>query len=227
MFESCSQPTSRLRQARIHPTQTTLVRAGVFCFVANSRGRMNLPQLINNLGRGRFLPAWPRMGYDLGMKIKIFVTGGTIDDLEYDSLDKAPKNHQSLIQKLLQLGRLKVDYQVGVLMQKDSRFVTDEDRKLIYKKCQEAETDRIVVTHGTLTMPDTAKYLGAKKLDKTVVFLGSAIPANKDKSDALFNLGAAITAVQLLPHGVYVTMNGKIFSWDNVRKHKGYFEEER
>ncbi len=161
------------------------------------------------------------------MKIKILITGGTIDDLEYDSLDKAPKNHQSLIPELLKLARLKVEYDFEILKQKDSRFITENDRELIFQKCRDAETDRIVITHGTLTMPDTARYLGQKKLDKTVVLLGSAIPANKDKSDALFNLGAAIIAVQLLPHGVYIAMNGKVINWDNVRKHKGYFEEEK
>lgn len=160
------------------------------------------------------------------MKIKILITGGTIDDLEYDSEENAPKSRKSLIPELLQLARLKIDFEYEVLMQKDSRFITDEDRELIYEKCQDAKADRIVITHGTLTMPDTAKYLGPKKLDKTVVILGSAVPANKDKSDALFNLGAAITAVQLLSHGVYIAMNGKIFNWDNVRKYKGYFEEE-
>ena len=80
-----------------------------------------------------------------------------------------------------------------------------------------------------MTMPATAKYLGKKNIPKTIVILGAMIPANKEKSDALFNIGTALSAVQLLPHGVYITMNGKIFSWDNVKKNidKGIFETEK
>lgn len=78
-------------------------------------------------------------------------------------------------------------------------------------------------------MPDTAKYLGRKQLPKTIILFGAAIPANKDQSDALFNLGTAVSAVQLLPAGVYITMNGKVFSWENVKKNfdTGTFEPGR
>ncbi len=80
-----------------------------------------------------------------------------------------------------------------------------------------------------MTMLDMAKYLGKKNIPKTIILLGAAIPFNKEKSDALFNVGAAFSAVQLLPHGVYLTMNGKIFSWENVKKNfdKGVFELEK
>jgi L-asparaginase len=113
-------------------------------------------------------------------------------------------------------------------MSKDSKFVTDEDREIILKRCRECKEEKIVITHGTMTMPLTAKYLGEKSLAKTIVLLGSAIPANEENSDALFNLGAALTAVQLLPAGVYLTMNGKVFSWENVKKNleTGFFEKE-
>lgn len=162
------------------------------------------------------------------MAIKILITGGTIDGLEYDSLEKAPKSHESLIPELLKQARVTPDYSVDVLMSKDSRFITDEDRETVLKKCQECEESRIVITHGTMTMSITAKFLGEKNLQKTIVLLGSAISANEENSDALFNLGAALAAVQLLPAGVYITMNGKIFSWDNVRKNTntGLFEKE-
>ena len=88
--------------------------------------------------------------------------------------------------------------------------------------------DKIVITHGTMSLPVTAKYIGRNHLSKTIVLVGSMIPLNKTTTDAFFNLGGALVAVQLLPHGVYVAMNGKIFTWDNVRKNleNGYFETE-
>lgn len=113
-------------------------------------------------------------------------------------------------------------------MQKDSRVITDNDRQTILTKCKDTIEDRIIITHGTFTMPGTAKYLGKANLDKTIVLFGAHIPANKDHSDALFNLGTAFIASQLLSKGVYVLMNGKVFTWDNVKKDfpTGYFKEE-
>ncbi len=163
------------------------------------------------------------------MEIRIFITGGTIDDLDYTSETNAPKNHVSVILALLKQCRVSIDCDVEVLMQKDSRLINEEDRKFVYKKCLECSEKKIVITHGTATMPLTAKFLGKKKLRKTIVLFGSAIPANKPNSDALFNLGAAVTAAQILPFGVYVTMNGKIFKWNNVKKNlaTGKFEKEK
>lgn len=158
--------------------------------------------------------------------IKIFITGGTIDDIDYELLEDAPKNSQSYIPEKLKSARLSVKYSTEVLMMKDSRHITDEDRELILKKCQAAEAEKIIITHGTMAMPITAKALGSQITDKTIVLVGSATPINKSNSEALLNIGAAIAAVQLLPFGVYVSMNGKIFSWDNVTKNleTGYFE---
>lgn len=163
------------------------------------------------------------------MKIKIFITGGTIDDLEYGSLDKAPKSHKSIIPDLLKQSRISLDYELEEPISRDSRFVTEEDRKFVFKKCKECKENKIIITHGTKTMPQTAKFLGEKNLKKTIILVGAAIPGNKEKSDALFNIGAAFSAVQLLPNGVYITMNGKIFSWENVKKNldTGFFEEEK
>jgi L-asparaginase len=165
----------------------------------------------------------------LKMAIKIFITGGTIDGLEYDSATAAPKSNKSLIPGLLQQARVTSNYSVDVVMSKDSKFITHKDRELLLKNCQQCKEDWIVITHGTMTMANTAKFLGEKHLQKTIVFVGSAIPANKENSDALFNLGAALTAVQILPRGVYLTMNGKVFSWDNVRKDpdSGFFDIEK
>jgi L-asparaginase len=161
-------------------------------------------------------------------KLKIFITGGTIDNIEYANEKEAPKNPHSLIPALLKQARLAVDYDYEILIQKDSRFVTASDRELILKKCKNSKEEKIIISHGTFTMPVTAKYLGKKNLNKTIVLFGSHIPANKDNSDALFNLGTAIVACQLLPQGVFITMNGRVFTWDNVRKElpTGYFKEE-
>jgi L-asparaginase len=163
------------------------------------------------------------------MSIRILITGGTIDNLEYDSEDKAPKDQQSLIPELLKKSRISLDYDIEEVIFKDSKFVNDNDKELIYQKCNNCKEDKIIITHGTMTMSKTARYIGQKKLEKTIILLGAAIPANKENSDALFNLGLAFSAVQLLPKGVYITMNGKIFSWDDVKKNldTGFFEKEK
>jgi len=163
------------------------------------------------------------------MSIRILVTGGTIDGLDYDSLEEGPESHTSRIPDLLRQARVSVENSVEVLMSKDSRFITDEDRERMLKRCKECQESRIIITHGTLTMSETARFLGEKSVQKTIVLFGSAIPANEQKSDASFNLGAAIAAVQLLPAGAYITMNGRIFPYDDVKKNlgTGYFERER
>ncbi len=159
-------------------------------------------------------------------QIRIIATGGTIDDLEYSREEDAPKRHNSLIPSLLTQARVALLAAVTVLMQKDSKFITDEDREKIADTCRNTQEKRIIITHGTMTMPETARYLQKAQIPKTIVLLGSAIPANKANSDALFNLGAAIAAAQLLQEGVWVVMNGKVFGAENVRKNMqtGVFE---
>ena len=163
------------------------------------------------------------------MAIRFLTTGGTIDDLEYSAVDEAPQDHKSLIPSFIEQARLTIAYTVEQLMAKDSKFVNDDDREKMAESCINAQEEQIVITHGTMTMPETAKYLGEKQIPKTIVLLGAAIPANRERSDALFNLGSAVTAVQTLDKGVYITMNGKVFSWENVRKdfEKGIFEAEQ
>lgn len=165
----------------------------------------------------------------MSKKIKFIITGGTIDDLEYESTKDAPKNHKSLVPNLLKQAKITLKYSIDQLLQKDSRHINDQDRKFVYKKCLECKEDKIIITHGTMTMAVMAKYLGQKNIPKTIVLLGAMIPANKENSDALFNIGTAISAVQLLPNGVYITMNGKIFLWNNVKKNidRGIFETEK
>jgi L-asparaginase len=105
--------------------------------------------------------------------------------------------------------------------------MTEQDRAVIADNCNRAEESKIIITHGTDTMADTARYLADKVPGKTIVITGAMIPYKFGSSDGLFNLGSAMAFVQSLPQGVYVAMNGKYFNWDNVRKNRktGQFEE--
>jgi len=156
--------------------------------------------------------------------IKLFITGGTID------CEKIEGNKyifaETHLPDMLKQARNRIDIKSEVLMLKDSIYTTDADRKNVLDKCKSSKEDKIIITHGTDTMAETAQVLGKNIKDKTIVLLGAMVPYNQKNSDALFNLGSAITAVQTLPHGVYISMNGKLFSWDNVRKNKelGEFE---
>ena len=109
----------------------------------------------------------------------------------------------------------------------DSLEMTDEDRSLIAHQCTQCEEDKIVITHGTDTMSETARLLAEKIKNKTIVLTGAMIPIKFGSSDGLFNLGSALAFAQTLPSGVYVAMNGRYFNWNNVRKNKqtGIFEE--
>jgi L-asparaginase len=109
----------------------------------------------------------------------------------------------------------------------DSLEMTDTDRSIIVESCKRADEDRIVITHGTDTMTDTAKVLAENITDKTIVITGAMIPYKFGSSDGLFNLGSALAFAQTLPHGVYVAMNGRYFNWNNVKKNRqtGFFEE--
>lgn len=154
------------------------------------------------------------------MAIKLFITGGTIDCVYYKSETDEYEFKKTHIPQMLKQGRITSSISTEKLMLKDSREITKKDRELILKKCRESKEDRIIITHGTFTMVETAKFLGQKIKDKTIVLTGSMIPFNEEKSDALFNLGCAVAAVQTLPKGIYITMNGKFFTWDNVRENE-------
>ncbi len=162
-------------------------------------------------------------------KILFIITGGTIDNLDYDSLDNEPREQKSLVPNLLKHARATFNYEIKELMMKDSRFIGKKERQMISANCKNCSENKIIITHDTMTMPNTAKFLGSQNLNKTIVMTGAMEPPNEKSSDALFNLGAAIAVVQLLPHGVYITMHGQIFSWKNVRKNteKKRFEKER
>jgi len=146
--------------------------------------------------------------------------------MEYNYLNGEMIFPSSYLPKMLKQARCKVDVSLETIMLKDSREITDLDREEIFKSCINAEEEKIIITHGTDTMVETAQVLEKNIKDKTVVLLGAMIPYSFGNSDALFNLGCAVSAVQSLPKGVYITMNGKIFSCDKVRKNKeiGEFE---
>jgi L-asparaginase len=160
------------------------------------------------------------------MAIRIFITGGTFDK-EYNELNGQLYFKDTHIMDLLELGRSKVKVEIRTLMMVDSLEMTDDDRELIARQCQQSEEDRIVITHGTDTMSETARAIADKKINKTIVLTGAMIPIKFGSSDGLFNLGSAIAFVQTLPPGVYIAMNGRYFHWNNVRKNRqtGMFEE--
>lgn len=160
------------------------------------------------------------------MAIRIFITGGTFDK-EYNELNGQLYFKDTHLQELLHLGRSQVPVEIRTLMMIDSLEMTDQDRELIAYQCNSCEEDKIVITHGTDTMAETAQLLAAKVKNKTVVLTGAMIPIKFGSSDGLFNLGSALAFAQSLPYGVYVAMNGRHFHWDNVRKNKetGVFEE--
>ena len=160
------------------------------------------------------------------MTIRIFITGGTFDK-EYNEITGQLYFNDTHLHDLLDMGRSKVSVEIRTLMMVDSLEMTDEDRELIAHQCNQCEEDKIVLTHGTDTMSETAKMLALKVKDKTIILTGAMIPIKFGSSDGLFNLGSALAFAQTLPVGVYVAMNGRYFNWDNVRKNKdsGMFEE--
>ncbi len=159
-------------------------------------------------------------------KIALIVTGGTFDK-EYNELSGELFFRDTHVGEMLALGRSKLELAVTVLMMKDSLLMDEDDRKKIGRSCSEISENKIVITHGTDTMTDTAAYLAGLKIKKTIVITGAMIPYKFGSSDGLFNLGSALAFAQTLPHGVYVAMNGRFFNWDAVRKNRstGFFEK--
>jgi L-asparaginase len=160
------------------------------------------------------------------MSIRIFVTGGTFDK-EYNEIDGTLFFKDTHVSQLLALGRCKLPVKVRTLMMIDSLDMTAADRQSILDNCRSCAEDKIIITHGTDTMAETAKLLGPNIQDKTIVLTGAMIPFTFGSSDGLFNMGCAVAFVQSLPPGVYVAMGGRYFVWNNVRKNRkmGEFEE--
>ncbi len=160
------------------------------------------------------------------MAIRILVTGGTFDK-EYNERTGQLFFKDTHIAEMLRLGRSRVEVTIRTVMMIDSLEMTDAERALVVQNCLQAEEDRIVITHGTDTMTETAAAIARDVTGKTVVLTGAMIPYAFGSSDGLFNLGSALSFVQVLSPGVYIAMNGKCFPWDRVRKNRerGEFEE--
>lgn len=158
--------------------------------------------------------------------VRVLVTGGTFDK-EYDELSGRLFFRKTHVDEMLRLGRSQVDIVVETLMMIDSLDMTDTNRQTILETCLAAPETRVVITHGTDTMADTARVLGPRVQGKTIILTGAMVPYAFGSSDGLFNLGAALAFAQALPPGVYVAMNGQVFPWENVRKNKetGRFEQ--
>jgi L-asparaginase len=160
--------------------------------------------------------------------IRIFVTGGTFDK-EYNELTGSLEFKDTHLPEMLRLGRCRIDVSVRTLMMIDSLDMTDADRAIIVEQCRQASEPRIVVTHGTDTIVETAAALAAALPaggGKTVVLTGAMVPYAFGSSDGLFNLGSALSFAQMLPAGVYLAMNGRCFEWNRVKKNRetGVFE---
>jgi L-asparaginase len=159
------------------------------------------------------------------MSIRIIVTGGTFDK-KYDEIEGMLTFKETQLPKILQQVRatVPITYETSQLI--DSLHMTGEDRQRVLSSCEKAQENQIIITHGTDTIVETARLLGGAQLRKTIVLTGAMVPYSVFGSDALFNLGCSVSAVQLLPDGVYIVMNGRFFPWDNVQKdrRRGVFE---
>jgi L-asparaginase len=158
--------------------------------------------------------------------IRIIVTGGTFDKA-YDAIKGELTFKESHLPEILELARVTVPVAIEQNQLIDSLQMQDENRRSVLAACERASEERIVITHGTDTMAETARLIGPAGLAKTIVLTGAMVPYQVQGSDAIFNFGTAFTAAQLLPAGVYIAMNGRIFTWDKVRKDRsrGIFEE--
>lgn len=150
--------------------------------------------------------------------IEIFTTGGTIDKVYFDASSQFEIG-DSLLPELLSESNIHDGYRVHEVLRKDSLDMTDNDRDSIFDAVAGCEARRILITHGTDTMAETAERLSSLT-DRTIVLFGAMQPARMRRTDALFNLGFAWSAVQLLPPGVYIAMNGEVFEAGAVRKNR-------
>ena len=148
--------------------------------------------------------------------IVVITTGGTIDKAYFDALSEYQIG-EPMVKKMLGMANVTAPFSVVELFRKDSLELTDEDRRTLCATVSALENERVLITHGTDTMTDSAKALSGVA-GKTIVFTGALSPARFAESDAMFNLGMAFAAVQILPPGVYIAMSGQVFRGDEVRK---------
>lgn len=150
------------------------------------------------------------------MNIRIFTTGGTLDKIYFDSKDKFSVG-DTIVGSIMNEAQVNFEFEITSLMQKDSLEMTDLDRIKIREAIISCPEEKIIVTHGTDTMAETAKKL-IGIANKTVALTGALVPARFRSSDANFNIGMAVAAVQCMPAGIYVAMNGQVFPGDSVHK---------
>ncbi len=158
--------------------------------------------------------------------IQVFVTGGTFDK-EYNYITGELYFEDTHLKEMFERGRCSLDIDIKTLMMLDSLEMTEADRSIIVHNCLRSHVDKIIITHGTDRMVETAKALAEAIIPKTIVLTGAMIPyAFGTSSDGFFNLGNALAFVQMLPNGVYIAMNGRCFNWDKVVKNRstGFFE---
>ena len=160
------------------------------------------------------------------MAIRIIITGGTFDK-HYDEIRGSLTFKDSHLPEILKFVRCTVPIELELNQLIDSLDMHESNRIRVLESCRRAPESQIVITHGTDTMAETAAVLGGAALDKTIVMTGAMVPYIFSNSDAVFNLGGALASVQLLPRGVYIAMNGRVFPWDRVRKNRqlGVFEQ--
>lgn len=151
-------------------------------------------------------------------RLKIITTGGTIDKLYFDDASEY-KIGTPVIGDFLDHFNVAFKFEVLSLMKKDSLYINDDDRELIKKVIEKSDEEHFLITHGTDTMVDTAHYLEAIE-GKTIVLTGALSPAKFQNTDAIFNIGCAIAAVQTLKHGAWVVMNGRVWHPDQVKKNR-------
>ncbi|MEC7885417.1 MAG: asparaginase domain-containing protein [Pseudomonadota bacterium] len=150
------------------------------------------------------------------MKITILTTGGTFDKIYFDA-NSDYKIGDTCVGSILEEGNVTTDYEILSILKKDSLDITESERKIIKDEVKKCESSRILITHGTDTMVETAKFLSDID-NKTIVLTGSMQPARFKNSDATFNIGFALSAVSILDFGVYIAINGIVFNHDNVKK---------
>lgn len=159
------------------------------------------------------------------MFIRFLTTGGTIDKIYFDARSRFEVG-DSQVRHILTEGLVQFDYDIVALLQKDSLDMTDDDRQLIRDFIRSDDADRYVITHGTDTMPDTAEALAGIH-GRTIVLTGALSPARFRSTDAVFNVGMAVAAVQVAPAGVYIAMSGQVFKAGEVRKNRAENRFER
>ena len=158
--------------------------------------------------------------------VQIFITGGTFDK-SYNHISGDLFFEKTHIPEMLKRSKSRLNVEVKTLMMIDSLEMTESDINKIIQECIDSKSKRIVITHGTDTMVNTASKIAKKINNKTIVLTGAMIPyAFGSSSDGFFNLGSALSFVQTLERGVYIAMNGQYFNYNNVikDKEKGYFK---